>query len=126
ENAEGKQHMEFVKNNADRQGCWGLRSAWVDYSGSLGGKTVGVALLDHPKNPVPASWHARDYGLLTANPFGRKESKFPDAKESSELVNIPGGEHLKFRYGVLLHDGDARSGKVAEHYVTFKNLNWEQ
>jgi hypothetical protein len=120
ENAEGKQHMG-ANDNKDRQGCWGLHSAWVDYSGPLNGKTVGVALLDHPKNPVPACWHARDYGLLTANPFGRKDSKFPDAKESADLVKIPAGEHLKFRYGVLIHDGHAKTGKVAEHYQIFKN-----
>lgn len=122
ENAEGKQHMGG-NDNKDRQACWGLRSAWVDYSGPLNEKTVGIALLDHPKNPVPACWHARDYGLLSANPFGRKDSKFPDAKEGA-VVKLAAGEHLKFRYGVLLHDGDAKSGKVAEHYQPFRKLNW--
>jgi hypothetical protein len=124
ENAEGNQHMG-ANDNKDRQGCWGLRSAWVDYSGPLNGKTIGVALLDHPKNPVPACWHARDYGLLTVNPFGRKDSKFPDAKERTDLVKIPSGEHLRFRYGVLIHDGDAKAGEITKHYETFKKINWE-
>ena len=37
----------------------------------------------------------------------------------TELVKLARGEHLKLRYGVLLHPGDAREGKVAEHYERF-------
>jgi hypothetical protein len=116
ENAEGKQHMG-TGDNKDRKGCWGLHSAWVDYTGTLDGKPVGVTILDDPKNPIPACWHARDYGLLTANPFGRKGSKFPDA--TGDVVKLKQGEHLKFRYGVLIHPGNAQEGKVAEHFKTF-------
>jgi Methane oxygenase PmoA len=119
ENAEGKQHMG-VGDNKDRKGCWGLHSAWVDYSGMLDGKPVGVTIFDHPKNTISACWHARDYGLLTANPFGRKGSKFPDAQ--GEVVKLKQGEHLKFRYGVLIHPGNAQAGKVAEMYAKFVAL----
>lgn len=119
ENAEGKQHMG-TGDNKDRKGCWGLRSAWVDYSGMLDGKPVGVAIFDHPKNPNPACWHARDYGLLTANPFGRQHAKFPDAQ--GDVVKLKQGEHLEFRYGVLIHQGNAQGGKVAEQYLKFVTL----
>lgn len=119
ENAEGKQHMG-TGDNKDRQGCWGLRSAWVDYSGTVDGEKVGVTIFDHPKNKLPACWHARDYGLLTANPFGRKGSKFPDAP--ADVAKLPAGEHLTFRYGVLIHPGNAQAGKVAEHYQSFVGL----
>jgi len=121
ENAEGKQHMG-TNDNKDRQACWGLKSAWVDYSGIVDGEKVGVTLFDHPKNPVPACWHARDYGLLSANPFGRTNSKFPDAKDSKKLVKIPAGEHLRLRYAVLIHPGDAREGRVSECYRKFVEL----
>jgi len=30
---------------------WGKRAKWVDYSTTLKGQKVGVAILDHPKNP---------------------------------------------------------------------------
>lgn len=120
QNAEGKQHMGGG-DNKDRQGCWGLRSAWVDYSGMVDGEAVGVTLFDHPKNAIPACWHARDYGLLTANPFGRKGSKFPDAQ--GDVARLKAGEHLTFRYGVLIHAGNAEKGKVAEHYQEFVRLS---
>ncbi|MHC5001876.1 MAG: DUF6807 domain-containing protein, partial [Planctomycetota bacterium] len=49
--------------------CWGKRAAWVEYSGPVRGRTVGVAIFDHPGNPRhPTWWHARDYGLFAANP----------------------------------------------------------
>jgi hypothetical protein len=121
ENAEGKQHMETKPQNPDRAGCWGLKSDWVDYSGIVDGEKVGITLFDHPKNPVRACWHARNYGLLSANPFGRAKSKFPDAKEG-DLVKLPAGEHLRFRYAALIHPGDVREGKVAEHFQRFVNL----
>ena len=32
---------------------------------------AGVAIFDHPSNPQhPTTWHARQYGLIAANPFG--------------------------------------------------------
>jgi hypothetical protein len=35
------------------------------------------------------------------------------------LVKLAKGEHLKLRYGILLHAGDAQSGKVADCYKAF-------
>jgi hypothetical protein len=117
ENAEGKRGAGG--DNRERQGCWGLKSAWCDYSGPVDGQTVGVALLDHPRNPYPAYWHARDYGLLSANPFGRAKARFPDAAVLTDLVRIPKGERLTLRYGLLVHPGDAKEGRVAEHYQAY-------
>ena len=74
---------------------WGSKSAWVDYSGPVGNSVVGVAVFDDPKNPYPACWHARDYGLLAANPYGRdKGSKFPGVKGNNERVRLDKGQHL--------------------------------
>jgi hypothetical protein len=99
----------------DNLPMWGKRSDWNDYSGSVDGKTVGIAIFDDPKNNPRAAWHTRAYGLMAANPFGR--ASFPGMK--GELVKLAKGEHLKLRYGILLHTGDAKAGKVAEHFATF-------
>jgi hypothetical protein len=112
-NAEGK---ETEKN------AWGLESAWCDYSGPVEGTTAGIAVLVDPSNPHPTYWHSRGYGLMAANPFGRAKSGFPGAKGKTELVKLAKGEHLKLRYGLLLHMGDAKEGKVAEHYAQFVKL----
>jgi hypothetical protein len=102
--------------------CWGRRSAWCDYSGPLEGRTVGLAVLDDPGNPHAACWHARGYGLLAANPFGRAKSGFPDTRGRTDLVRLGLGERLRLRYGIVVHEGDAQSGKVAQHYQRFVEL----
>jgi hypothetical protein len=99
----------------DNVPMWGKPGDWHDYSGSVGGKTVGIAIFDHPKNSARAAWHTRAYGLMAANPFGR--TAFPDGK--GELVKLAKGETLKLRYGILLHRGDVKQGQVAEHYAVF-------
>jgi hypothetical protein len=90
----------------------------------VGDQTAGVAVFADPANPVPTAWHSRDYGLMAANPFGRAHAGFPDTKgkKAEALVKLAKGEHLKLRYGLLLHIGDAKEGKVAEYYKQFVKL----
>jgi Methane oxygenase PmoA len=114
--------LENAEGNKGEKKCWGRLSAWCDYSGPLGGKTVGLAILDDPSNPYPACWHSRGYGLMAANPFGRAVSKFPAMKGHTDLVKLAKGKHLKLRYGLLIHPGDAREGKVAEYFKEFVKL----
>jgi hypothetical protein len=80
---------------------WGKSAAWCDYSGAIDGRHVGVTLMGHPDNFRPSWWHARDYGLLVANPFGREA--FRQGQKSSVVVEQ--GESLRLRYGILLHAG---------------------
>jgi hypothetical protein len=120
-NAEGHT-SEGAKNNAAKKGCWGLVSAWCDYSGPVEGKTEGIAMFADPSNPVPSCWHARGYGLLAANPFGRGHSGFPAVEGKADLVKLAKGEHLKLRFGILLHPGDVKEGKVAQRYKEFVDL----
>jgi hypothetical protein len=102
--------------------CWGRVSAWCDYSGTIDGKSAGIAIFADPKNPYPSCWHVRGYGLMAANPFGRDKSGFPAMKGKTDLVKLAKGEHLKLRYGLLLHLGDVKDGKVAERYEQFVTM----
>jgi len=104
----------------DNLPMWGKFADWHDYSGTVGGKTGGIAIFDHPKNPSRAAWHTRGYGLMAANPFGRAKSGFPALKGNTDLVTIEKGKSLTFKYAVYVHDGDAGAGKVAEMYEVFK------
>jgi hypothetical protein len=94
---------------------WGKRSKWVDYWGPIDGEVVGVAILDHPGNPMhPTWWHARDYGLVAANPFGVHdfERKAPGTGD----MKIPHGESRTFRYRFIFHPGDAEVAGIAARW----------
>ncbi|MHC4480757.1 MAG: DUF6807 domain-containing protein [Planctomycetota bacterium] len=94
---------------------WGRRASWCDYSGRVGRNRVGIALFDHPSNlRYPTYWHVRDYGLMTANPFGL--SFFVDESVDGSHV-LPAGTNLSFRYRVLVHAGDAAEGEVRRKYL---------
>ena len=85
------------------QQIWSQQADWIDYSGTLEGKWIGMAIMPHPENFRPSWYHARDYGLIVANAFGREAMK---AGPKSEVV-VNKGEKLRLRYGVLIHSGDS-------------------
>jgi hypothetical protein len=88
--AEGRRNGAEVGGNA---------ADWCDYSGTLAGRRVGITIFCHPDNFRPSWFHARDYGFVAANPFGRAAfRKGPPSK-----VVVKRGESLRLRYGILLH-----------------------
>ncbi|MBI4476746.1 MAG: PmoA family protein [Acidobacteria bacterium] len=96
---------------------WGKRSEWVDYSGQLDGEKVGVVMMDHPGNPRhPTYWHSRGYGLHSINPFG--VSDFLNDKTQNGSLTIEPGQHVRFRYRVIVHPGASRA-RLAELYKQF-------
>ncbi len=82
---------------------WGKQADWCDYSGEMDGKHLGITVMAHPGNFRASWWHARDYGFMTANPFGR--NAMTDGERSKVVVKR--GESLRLRFGVLLHAGPA-------------------
>ena len=43
-------------------------------------------------------------------------------KGKTDLVHLAKGEQLRLRYGLLIHAGDAKKGKVAEYFERFVKL----
>jgi hypothetical protein len=91
---------------------WGKPSKWCDYSGDINGEKVGVAIMDHPANPThPVRWHARAYGLFSANPFGFATFG-SDRTAPHRTTTLEQGKSLRFRYRLVVHPGDAASAKL--------------
>ncbi|MDR1491421.1 MAG: PmoA family protein [Planctomycetaceae bacterium] len=101
--------------------AWGKRSDWVDYSGTVDGKTAGITVFNHPKSfRYPTWWHVRTYGLFAANPFGIKDFE-PSLKQNGTVV-LKKGESLSFYYRVILHKGDAASLDLNKLYKNYSLL----
>jgi hypothetical protein len=114
----GKGHIVNSAGVRDGQ-TWGKRAEWCDYYGPVEGRTVGIAIIDHPKNPRhPTWWHVRDYGLFAANPFGQHDFESLPDKTAGNLV-VPAGKSVTFRYRFYLHEGDEQQAKVAEKYQQY-------
>jgi hypothetical protein len=95
---------------------WGRHAKWVDYWGPVDGKVLGIACFDHPGNlRHPTTWHARDYGLIAANPFGLHD--FEKAPKGAGKHVVKRGESLTLRYRWLFHEGDAKSADVARSWA---------
>lgn len=96
---------------------WSQSADWCDYSGKADGKMIGMTILCHPENFRKSWLHARNYGFVAANPFGRKAM---NKGETSKVVVKP-GESLRLRYGVLIHSGPGNSpvdlDRVYKKYV---------
>ncbi len=84
---------------------WGQTAEWCDYSGPLKNQWVGLTVLSAPENFRPSWSHARDYGFLTVNPFGRKAFT---KLEPSRLV-IKQGEKFHLRFGVVVHESPSET-----------------
>lgn len=82
---------------------WGKTAEWAAYAREIDGRIRGVALFPGRSNPTRTWWHSRDYGVIVANGFGKRVLPEP----AGGKLEIPAGQALKLRYGVLLFDAPA-------------------
>ena len=91
-----------ILNNHGRineKDTWGKQASWCDYSGPLQDAFAGVTIMPHPDNFRPCWWHTRNYGFMTANPFGRAAFRAgPPSK-----ITVKKGQPFHLSYGILLH-----------------------
>ncbi|MBW3539975.1 MAG: PmoA family protein [Planctomycetes bacterium] len=96
---------------------WGQQADWCEYSGVVDGRRVGVVLMPDPRNFRRSWFHARDYGLLVANPFGRKAFN----KGDTSRVAVQKGDRFRLGFGILIYDVPERQsphiGTVYSEYV---------
>ena len=118
--AEPKRTGKLVnaQGKAGEKNVWGKRSEWADYSGTIDGKPVGIAIFDHPSNPRhPTYWHARGYGLFATNIFGLHD--FENDKSRDGSLTIQPGQPLRFRFRVVIHPGDATSAGIRDQFAKY-------
>ncbi|HRQ49722.1 MAG TPA: PmoA family protein [Agriterribacter sp.] len=94
---------------------WSTRAKWMNLFGEIGSEKISLVICDHPKNlTYPTYWHARGYGLFSANPLGVKD--FTGGKQS---LNYPmtKGKSITFRYRVMISSGNHLTDARINDYV---------
>ena len=81
--------------------AWGTRAEWCMLFGKKGKDSISIVIIDHPKNiGYPTYWHARGYGLFSANPLGQKI--FSNGKTILNYA-LKKGESVTMRYRVIIN-----------------------
>ncbi len=93
---------------------WGTRAEWVKLYSTINDEPVSITIIDHPNNVgYPTYWHARDYGLFSANPLGQKV--FSKGKETLNFA-LKKGESVTFHYRMLIHSGSVLKPKEIKSF----------
>jgi Methane oxygenase PmoA len=87
----------------ENDAAWGQPASWVDYSGPVDNRPVGITIHSHPSSfGHPCRWHVRTYGLFAANPFGRHH--FEGGAKRADIV-LKKGQSMRLNYRVVLYAG---------------------
>jgi hypothetical protein len=103
----GQGNITNAEGMKDGEGTWGKSSKWIDYSGIIDDNYVGMAIMPDPDNFRPSWFHARDYGFIAANPFGREAMKQGD----KSAVKVKQGEDFHLGFGIFVYC-NAKGNKV--------------
>jgi hypothetical protein len=107
---------------------WGKRANWVRLEGILDGQPLGIVILNHPASTnFPAFWHARGYGLFSANPLGQRVFGLargnPDA--AAFPLTLKPGEGAPFYFRMILYEGKSRSSEWDREFESFSKIKPE-
>ncbi len=115
---------EYLSSNGDRteENVWGTRARWVRLEGRKDGKTIGIAIFNHPTSVnYPTYWHARGYGLFAANPLGQyvfEETRRQDNPQPFRLTLQP-GQTAHFGFRLLVYEGPRTNDQLEQQFQTF-------
>ncbi len=83
---------------------WGKQAEWVNLAGAIDDEDVSIVIMDHPENVgYPTYWHARGYGLFSANPLGQEV--FSEGKKELNFALEP-KEKVTFRYRIVVYGSE--------------------
>jgi len=101
---------------------WGKPAKWMLYYGPIDGHPMSIAMYDYPTNlGHPTTWHARDYGLVTANPFGQHH--FLGKKKGAGAHKVKQGKKLTLRYRMEFISGAATAELIARRFESLERIS---
>jgi hypothetical protein len=129
ENIEGT--GRYFSSNGDEtagdeegKGVWGKRARWVAIQGVRKDKVVGVAILNHPQSiNYPTYWHARDYGLFSANPLGQGDFQRQHEYKKNDPIylnlTLKKGKKAHFRFLMIVYEGIRTQDQIEKKFKEF-------
>jgi len=103
-------------NGATGQEATNMKVArWIDYSNTVEGIIEGVAIFQWPDGQEHR-WLTREYGC-----FGPRR---PDG-QSGKPFTLKKGESIRQRVGILVHQGNVKTGRVAKRYKQYIKGKWQ-
>jgi hypothetical protein len=116
----------YFSSNGDETAdeVWGKRARWMALQGVRNDKVVGVAILNHPESiNYPTYWHARDYGLFSANPLGQGDfQRQDDFKKNAPIylnLTLKKDEKVHFRFLVIVYEGIRTQDQIEKRFKEF-------
>ncbi|MDZ4857671.1 MAG: DUF6807 family protein [Candidatus Hydrogenedentes bacterium] len=103
-------------------GTWGQRAKWCSAFGSVNGSIAGLTVMPGPGNFRQSWFHSRDYGLIVANPFGKKAMTAAEKPEvAPDVTPVAPGEEFRLAFGVFVFSGETPPDN-ATAYEWFQEL----
>lgn len=118
--ATGKYFSSAGDHSAEN--IWGKRARWVVLEGDKDGKEVGIAILNYaPSVNYPTYWHARDYGLFSANPLGQGvfQVKRKVSNPKPLALTLEPGASAHFNFHIVIYDGKRTPEQIEKIFAPF-------
>ena len=115
--------------DSSAQSIWGTRASWVKLEGESGNGRGGIVIFNHPESVnYPTYWHARAYGLFSANPLGQfvfEKTRGNPSKKGPVPFNLTleNGEEAIFKFRVLLYDGSRNTEEIISIFEAYTAVN---
>ncbi len=101
---------------------WGKPAKWVRLEAVKDGLNIGIVIMNHPSSVnYPTYWHARGYGLFSANPLGRSVFREGRGLDNPVPLNftIPRGETALFKFRMIIYERDLSPDQIESIFKSY-------
>lgn len=121
---EKDQTGKYLSSNGEEteKVVWGKRAKWMRLQGEKDGNVLGIVIMNHPESiNYPCYWHARNYGLFSANPLGQGMFQAQTGVEHPEYFNLilQPYESALFKFQMVIYEGDRTLDQIESLFLTY-------
>lgn len=110
------------EGNKGEPNIWGKKARWVRLEGTKDSKTIGIAIFNHPASACfPTYWHARGYGLFSANPLGQLDFLKGRNVENPQPLNFTlfPSQSAIFRFRMIIYEGPKTADELEGEFKNY-------